>query len=97
MTTESTLRHEITVVIKDKTGFHTRTAAIFAKQAGAFDCTVRVRHQNKKNADGKSMLGLMSLGVKTNAHITIVAEGSDAKEAVAALRELVEKDFGAEL
>jgi len=96
MTTESALRHEITVVLKDKTGFHTRTAAVFSRRAGAFDCSIRVRQPNKKEADGKSMLGLMSLGVKTNVPITIAAEGPGAEEAVAALSELVENDFGVE-
>jgi len=97
MTAESSLRREITAVVKDETGFHTRTAALFAKRAGAFHCRIRVLFQNNKEANGKSMLGLMALGVKTDASITIIAEGIDAEEAVAALGDLVEKNFGPEL
>jgi len=95
VTTNAPLRREITVVVKDKTGFHTRTAALFAKQAAAFECAVRVLGPNGKEANGKSMLGLMSLGVKSNVPIVIAAEGADADEAAASLGKLVESHFGA--
>lgn len=90
---EPTIQLTTTVTIRDKTGFHTRTAAVFAKVAGGFTSNIRVRHQNIKEANAKSMLGLMSLGVKTGAEITIMAEGRDAEIALATLRDLVEHDF----
>ena len=43
--------------------------------------------------NGKSIMGLMSLGLAKGAEITIAAQGADAQAAVEALSELVNKRF----
>ena len=44
--------------------------------------------------DAKSMLGVLTLGVSQGTTITVRAEGPHADEAIAALSELVDRDFG---
>jgi len=83
----------IILAVNDEVGFHTRTAALFARTASAYASSVRVRFGEKPEVNGKSMLGLMSLGVKSGGMVRVTAEGGDAKELLTALRELVEAGF----
>lgn len=83
---------EIEVKITDNIGFHARTASIFAKKAAAFESNIIVK-ANDKIVNGKSMLNLMSLGVKSGMNIFIMAEGQDSDEAINVLRQLVENNF----
>lgn len=87
------LRKEITVKINDRIGLHTRTASIFARHAARFACSITVSHADKRDINGKSMLGLMYLGVKSGGELTIVADGEDAGAALEELKNLVEKEF----
>jgi phosphocarrier protein len=43
--------------------------------------------------DGKSIMGLLLLAAPRGAELTILADGDDAPQAVAALAELVERGF----
>lgn len=83
-------KHSVTV--SDKIGFHARTASLFAKKAGAFNSTVQISYDNK-TVNGKSMLAIMTLGVKRNTTVEISAEGDDEKEALRTLVDLVENNF----
>ena len=44
--------------------------------------------------DGKSILEVLTLACPKGSSLTVVAQGPDAREAVEALKELVEKQFG---
>jgi phosphotransferase system HPr (HPr) family protein len=44
--------------------------------------------------DAKSILGVLTLGVGQGTTITVRADGPQADEAIAALAELVDRDFG---
>ena len=44
--------------------------------------------------DAKSILGVLTLGVGQGTTITVRADGPHAEEAIAALAELVDRDFG---
>ena len=44
--------------------------------------------------DAKSMLGVLTLGVSQGTTIMVRAEGPQAEEAIAALSDLVDRDFG---
>lgn len=90
---ESQSKKECTLRMQDPVGFHTRTAAMFARQAVLFGSSIQVLFGDKKAVNGKSMLGLMSLGVKGGDDIRIIAEGGDAGEALSALRNLIENGF----
>jgi phosphocarrier protein len=81
-----------TVVVIDKIGFHARTASLFAKKAGEFESTIQVAF-NDKTVNGKSMLAIMTLGVKSNTAVEITADGQDEKLALKVLVDLIDNNF----
>jgi phosphotransferase system HPr (HPr) family protein len=82
-----------TIAIRNRTGLHARPAGLFAELASKYRCAITVKNRNR-SSDGKSVLGLMLLGVTSEGEITIEAEGSDESEAVEALASLVGARFG---
>jgi len=74
-----------TVIFSGANGLHARPAQLFSAAAGKYRAIIRVEAKQRE-VDGKSILGIMSLGVTVGTPITIKAEGDDAEEAV---RELV--------
>lgn len=78
--------------IENAEGLHTRPAAAFVKLAQQFGAQIRVRRGNF-SADGKSILGILSLGLKKGSPVTIQTKGDQAKEALKALGRLVQRGF----
>lgn len=80
-------------------GLHARPAALFVQTAASFESTIQITNltrDSERQADAKSIISLMTLGVEHDHEIEIDAEGSDADAAVEALRSLVEGDFNGE-
>ena len=74
------------LVVKDDVGLHARPASLFVKLAQEFDGTVKVRFPkvNKETGeeeivekDGKSMIGILSLGIAKDKPFTLVLDGND--------------------
>ncbi|GGG02711.1 HPr family phosphocarrier protein [Paenibacillus abyssi] len=83
------------VTIANDSGFHIRPAQLFSEKAATFKATILVKPNGTTvEADAKSILGLMTLGLEKGAVITIQAEGSDEEQAVTELAELVASGFG---
>jgi phosphocarrier protein len=76
-------------------GLHARPAALFVQTAKRFTCNVLCTKDGRE-ADAKSILGILTLGANKGAVVTIRAEGEDEADAVAALKRLVEDNFGEE-
>ncbi len=83
------------VVVCNALGLHARAAARFVQMASRFKSRIRLSHGGR-TADGKSILGLVALVGAQGARLTISADGSDEKEALRCLIELVEARFGEE-
>ncbi|AJY74109.1 HPr family phosphocarrier protein [Paenibacillus beijingensis] len=82
-------------VIRNESGFHIRPAQLFTEQAAKFQSAIKVTIQDPHTVvDGKSILGLMTLGLTKGKEITISAEGSDEADAIEALISLVDSGFG---
>ncbi|GIP39915.1 hypothetical protein J31TS4_31950 [Paenibacillus sp. J31TS4] len=81
------------VTIANQEGFHVRPAQLFADKAAEFEAEIKVKAADGE-ADAKSMLELMTLGLEKGSAITIEADGADAQEAADALAGLVESKFG---
>ncbi|MBQ3274118.1 MAG: HPr family phosphocarrier protein [Christensenellaceae bacterium] len=81
------------IVIKNSEGLKAKAAANFVQVANQFDSQILIEFTNKK-INAKSIMGLLSLGVKQNESIYVFANGNDETEAVEALAELAEKNFG---
>lgn len=78
-------------VIIDETGIHARPATMLVQTASKFDSDVQLEY-NAKKVNLKSIMGVMSLGVGKDAEIAIYAEGSDEKEAIEAITDVLSKE-----
>ena len=83
---------EIEVEIRNAEGLHMRPAMQFVDLASRFVSAVTVEH-NELSADAKSIMQMTMLAATCGTRLKIRAEGPDASEAVAALKELVEQKF----
>ncbi len=80
------------VVVRCESGLHNRQATYFVQKANEFDCNIWVESGSRR-MNAKSLLGIMSLGVVTGATVTLVADGTNAEQAVDVLAELLQKDL----
>lgn len=74
-------------------GLHARPASIFIKRANEFQDTNIKLVKGDKEANAKSMMSVLGLGVLNGDEITISAEGEFEKDAVEALVKLLEGGF----
>jgi phosphocarrier protein len=74
-----------------ESGIHARPATLLVQTASKFNSDINLEY-NGKTVNLKSIMGVMSLGVPKGAQIKIVAEGTDAAEAMAALTETLAKE-----
>ena len=84
---------EITLVVHHKVGLHARPAAMFVSTAKEFKSDISVG-KDEREVNAKSILSILTLGVNQGTSLTIKACGEDEVEAVQALQELVETNFG---
>jgi phosphocarrier protein len=75
-------------IIVDQQGIHARPAAKFVKIASQFKSDIVIEY-NGKSINTKSIMGVLASGIKYNEKIMICADGSDEKEAVEALINLL--------
>ncbi len=87
------MQYKKKVRISNKAGFHLRAVAVFVKEAEKFKADIKVGH-DEMEVEGKSIMGLTTLGAGLENEIEIKADGPDAKEAVARLVKLVMDKFG---
>ena len=80
------------IVVCCESGLHNKQATYFVQKANEFASSIWVECSNRK-MNAKSLLGIRSLGIVTGATENLVAEGSDAEEAVNALEALLQRDI----
>jgi phosphocarrier protein HPr len=83
------------VTVVNPLGIHARAAAKFVHLATKFEARVRVA-RDRREIDGKSIMGILLLAASRGSTITISADGSDEQAAVDALTVLVSSGFGEE-
>lgn len=81
---------EAEVEIKNTDGLHMRPAMQFVDIANQFDSDITVSN-NETSVDGKSIMEMSMLAATCGTKLKIKAVGPDAREAINALRELVEQ------
>ena len=81
--------HETQVEIKNAEGLHMRPAMLFVDMANSYDCSIEVGHSDTW-VDGKSIMQVTMLAAIKGTVLTIRATGKEARDALDALRELVE-------
>lgn len=78
-------------IIKDPVGLHARPASILVQEATKFESEITIS-ANGKNANLKSIMSVMALGVKSGEEITISAQGSDAELAIEEIKKIAQKN-----
>ena len=81
------------VQVRNRLGMHARAAVKFVQLANKYRSEVKVLKDGQE-ANGKSIMGLLTLVAAHGVVMTLVCEGDDARVAVDALAELVEAGFG---
>ncbi|MGO4967585.1 HPr family phosphocarrier protein [Bacillus paralicheniformis] len=73
-----------------ETGLQARPAALFVQEANRFQSDIFLEKGDKK-VNAKSIMGLMSLAVSSGSEVTLIADGSDEQDALAALTAYVQE------
>ncbi len=81
------------VKIKNQTGIHARPASMIVQKANNFSSDIFISKDNRE-ANAKSIMGIMSLGISQSTKVTIKAKGEDEKKAVEEIVALIESGFG---
>lgn len=81
--------------IQNKYGLHARPAALLVKTSGKFKSEINIAKDGVV-ANGKSIMGLMTLVAEAGSEIEITVEGIDEEDAMKAIQELIENKFNEE-
>ena len=79
------------IIVKNKQGLHARPAALFVQIANRFDSQITVGKDNEV-VNGKSIMGILTLGATRGSEIVLEVVGSDAEEAILELERLLTRD-----
>ena len=80
------------VTIKNRAGIHARPAALIVQTANKYDSQISFEKDDDK-VNGKSIMGIITLGAGYNTKLKVIAEGNDEKQAVDAIVALIKKRF----
>ncbi len=80
------------IEIVNKLGLHARAAAKLVQIASEFNCDISIRF-NEKEADGKSIMGIMMLAASKGNIIELFTSGPDEVEALAAIKDIISNKF----
>lgn len=78
------------VIVKWRAGLHARPASELVKIANKFKSKIKIRKSNTE-IDGKSVIGIMTLGAAYKTNLTIIIDGDDEEEALTAILNLFEQ------
>lgn len=84
--------HTCRFTVRDPLGLHARPAMALCEAAQAFSADIRVSSDNGF-ADGKSIMQLLQLAATCGSELVIEVEGPDAEPAIAAIRQLVDREL----
>jgi phosphocarrier protein HPr len=80
------------VTITNRAGIHARPAALLVQIATKYISKIFIEKETER-INGKSIMGVISLGATYQTQLKIIADGDDEKEALDALVRLFENKF----
>lgn len=86
---------KVKATVVNRLGLHARPAMVFVDLAVTFACDVQVC-KGDTQVDGKSIMQVMMLAAGQGSELDITTNGSDAEQAAAALKALVDGGFDEE-
>ena len=78
----------VTLTVKNYSGLHARPASQLIELSNKFTSSVIIRY-DEIEADTKSIISLLSAGIKQGTVIELEVEGEDEKEAIEAVSNLI--------
>ena len=81
-----------TVVVTNPQGLHARPAEMFVRLARQFESRIELDRDGRR-VEATNIIDLLTLGAAKGTELVLVAEGSDAQDAVDALAKLVDSGF----
>jgi phosphocarrier protein HPr len=87
------LEQDVRVV--NRLGVHARPAASIVQTVLNFECEVHFLH-NGARINAKSIMGLLTLAATQGTIMKVICEGSDAEQAMVAVKQLFANGFGEE-
>ena len=81
------------IILQNETGLHARPAGELVKLASTFKCNVNIT-ANERTVNAKSILAIMSLGIKENTEIEIECNGEDEDTAMNEIVNAFNNKFG---
>ena len=84
---------EKTLKILNEEGLHARPAAVLVKKASSFQSDIKLKTADKE-VNAKSLMSDMTLGLKKDAEVQIIADGDDAQKVIDEISDLVQTKFG---
>ena len=88
-------RAHVRARIVNRLGLHARAAAKLVRLAGRFESEILIRCGGRE-ADAKSIMGVMMLAASEGSELDLDAHGPDAEQALEQLRALIAERFGEE-
>ncbi len=83
---------ERTVTIRNRAGMHARPAALLVKTASSFTSQIYIEKDSER-VNGKSIMGVITLGATYNTPLKVIADGPDEVQALDAIERLFEAHF----
>ncbi|HEX9145020.1 MAG TPA: HPr family phosphocarrier protein [Candidatus Binatia bacterium] len=80
------------IEIKNKLGVHARAAALLVQTVNKFSAQVTFS-KDGQIADGRSIMGVLTLAATQGSKVQVEASGEDAEQAVRAIERLVDRRF----
>jgi len=80
------------VTIRNRAGMHARPAALLVKTASSFASQISIEKDSER-VNGKSIMGVITLGATYNTPLKIIADGPDEVAALDALQKLFDCRF----
>lgn len=80
------------VTIKNRAGIHARPAALLVQTASKYRSKIYIEKESDR-INGKSIMGIITLGAGYNTILKLIVEGDDEGDAVEALVRLFDSKF----
>lgn len=86
---------EIALKLTNKSGLHARPAALFVQTAAKYKSDIQIG-KDHRFVSAKSILGVLSLGIRSGEDFVLKIVGEDEQAAARALQEIINQKFGEE-
>jgi phosphocarrier protein len=80
------------VTVRNRAGIHARPAALLVKTTSLFSSQIYIEKDSEK-VNGKSIMGVITLGATHDTQLKIIADGPDEVEALDTIEKLFQNRF----